>query len=116
MHPDNPACNAHLKVKASVGATGTMMWLDTKTNRCHVVRLGKAVPFATASKGMTAAGPYLPCLTHRIQQQLMCWHHAHPGLGCIITNQQYKSRKRPNCSAPNVAPCSQAHSTQLLWR
>lgn len=42
-----------LQVKASVGATGTMVLLDIKTNRCHVARLGKSIPFATASKGAT---------------------------------------------------------------
>lgn len=45
-------CWACLQVKASVGATGTMMLLDTSTNRCHMVRLGKAMPFATTTKGM----------------------------------------------------------------
>jgi hypothetical protein len=29
-----------------------MMLLDTSTNRCHVARLGKAMPFATTTKGM----------------------------------------------------------------
>jgi hypothetical protein len=44
-------CWAGPQVKASVGATGTMMLLDISTNRCHMARLGKAMPFATTTKG-----------------------------------------------------------------
>lgn len=41
-----------LQVKAGVGATGTMLFLDTQSNRCHIARLGKSMPFATARKGV----------------------------------------------------------------
>lgn len=47
-----PCCGAVcLQVKAGVGATGTMLLLDTRSNRCHIARLGKSMPFATATKG-----------------------------------------------------------------
>jgi hypothetical protein len=40
-----------VQVKASVGATGTMLLLDVQTNKYHVARLGNSMPFTTASKG-----------------------------------------------------------------
>jgi hypothetical protein len=40
-----------LQVKATVGATGVMLYLDTASNKCYTARLGRAMPFAAASRG-----------------------------------------------------------------
>ncbi|KAF8063098.1 hypothetical protein HT031_003937 [Scenedesmus sp. PABB004] len=39
------------QVKAGVGATGLMVYVDTRANSCTVARLGDALPFLAASKG-----------------------------------------------------------------
>ncbi|WIA20127.1 hypothetical protein OEZ85_005977 [Tetradesmus obliquus] len=38
-------------VKAGVGATGIMLFINTRTNQCCVARLGDSMPFVAASKG-----------------------------------------------------------------
>ncbi|KAF6255427.1 hypothetical protein COO60DRAFT_211417 [Scenedesmus sp. NREL 46B-D3] len=38
-------------VKAGVGATGIMLYINTRTNQCCVARLGDGMPFIAASQG-----------------------------------------------------------------
>jgi hypothetical protein len=59
-----------LQVKAGVGATGIMLFINTRTNQCCVARLGNSMPFVAASKGR-------PIL--RLRQPAVQLHRA----GCI---------------------------------
>jgi hypothetical protein len=53
-----------VQVKAGVGATGIMLFINTRTNQCCVARLGDSMPFVAASKGGSS-------LKHS-QQQCSC--------------------------------------------
>lgn len=44
-----------IQVKAGVGATGVMMYLDTRTNNCCIARMGDSLPFVAESKGKIAS-------------------------------------------------------------
>ena len=45
------------QVKATVGATGTMLYLDTTSNQCYVANIGNCTPFLTRSQGDVASVP-----------------------------------------------------------
>jgi hypothetical protein len=95
-----------LQVKAGVGATGTMMLLDTRSNRCHIARLGKSVPFATATKGTRRClaavsdsfsnpllNPSTDCLSLAISVCYRCLQHCcSGGEGSAALQQQRQVR------------------------
>jgi hypothetical protein len=63
-----------VQVKAGVGATGIMLFINTRTNQCCVARLGDSMPFLAASKGAALKAPILtgrlPALELSSQQLL----------------------------------------------